>query len=905
MAAQYSIDVIMQGNRGPVHKQISVGELIQDGLGSPLGIPSAEAVNRLLTVNDNGKSLICAGTPTFTLNTGMVTGFGCAFKGSPNFTGTATINDVRVSGTANPWCALKQIGLDVYDLISIDGGGSGGSVGATTIWASATLGAGNAVIAQGSTTYGTDEATALQALLNSAAGGIFVLDGQYSIGTPLAVPSNATIVVPRGCGLIANATLAGPMLYNAGLQSGGTMAATARGVGGATGATNGTSTPATLSTVGAFLNTNIRIVGGYFNCNGQNRSLTYNNTYSFFAGLQFFGVDGVLLEGVQVYDSVNYGHWFCNSRNIMIENGYCDNTNRATTFGTDNYHFNGPCAPPYLHNVRTMSFDDHIAFNADDGGASDQFGTPFPWPGAIQGFVVDGWEMASPPGGRGLRLLSSTQRIDRGIVTNVRGTAGAYLILINPYYSPGQPPTFNAGTSGGGNYGEITFSNWLVTVQSPASGCNDVNIKGNINIDAPNGTFVFDDVRITAPTVAQSMFWIESLYGNDSAQDITISNCEYNETTTGNNAPMVTLNGRAKRLTMDRCRSTRASTIAVADSPLLVVTGVNGALAADSISLTNCYTDNVNSMVELSGGRVGYLKVSGYHHNSGTGYGVAVSGATIDNFDSTGLATDANSGTNWHVASGTITNNITTGGTFTPRVGIPALWDGLMAYWRMAETSGTTVADQLGVYPLTANRTITNGGSSPISGKVSAAFGSSQWYLSGDVAANAQRLVQCAEQPMPSTVMGWANFSTVGTTQIICCRGEVLGANDWLLSYILAAGTKWETSNGNSPANIVDSGVISTGTWYHFAVVTDPFGVLGGGSKFYCYLNGVLVGSAAWVVPPSPIASDPFALGAGSTSGTDPIVGTGMMCAWGVWAVPLNIYQVNLAYNGGTGLYVI
>lgn len=80
------------------------------------GVPSA-FTSRALTDADNGGNFICATSQTATVNTGRVSGFGCAFKGAISFTGSATVTDVRTTGAANPWCALVQTGTDTYDAV--------------------------------------------------------------------------------------------------------------------------------------------------------------------------------------------------------------------------------------------------------------------------------------------------------------------------------------------------------------------------------------------------------------------------------------------------------------------------------------------------------------------------------------------------------------------------------------------------------------------------------------------------------------------------------------------------------------------------------------------------------------------------------------------------------------------
>lgn len=81
--------------------------------------PKAPAAftSRVLTNADDGTTLICASAQVATVNTGLVSGFGCAFKGAVSFAGTATVTDVRTTGSATPWCSLVQTGANSYDVV--------------------------------------------------------------------------------------------------------------------------------------------------------------------------------------------------------------------------------------------------------------------------------------------------------------------------------------------------------------------------------------------------------------------------------------------------------------------------------------------------------------------------------------------------------------------------------------------------------------------------------------------------------------------------------------------------------------------------------------------------------------------------------------------------------------------
>jgi hypothetical protein len=81
-------------------------------------IPSA-FTTRTLVSGDNGKVLICASAQTATVNSGLTSGFGVSAKGLVTFTAGSgvTVNDIRTTGAANPWCSLTNIGSEIYDVV--------------------------------------------------------------------------------------------------------------------------------------------------------------------------------------------------------------------------------------------------------------------------------------------------------------------------------------------------------------------------------------------------------------------------------------------------------------------------------------------------------------------------------------------------------------------------------------------------------------------------------------------------------------------------------------------------------------------------------------------------------------------------------------------------------------------
>ena len=80
-------------------------------------VAPASFTSRALTDSDNDKTLVCGSAQTATINTGLGSGFGCAFKGAISFDGTATVTDVRTTGATNPWCAIVNTGSNTYDVV--------------------------------------------------------------------------------------------------------------------------------------------------------------------------------------------------------------------------------------------------------------------------------------------------------------------------------------------------------------------------------------------------------------------------------------------------------------------------------------------------------------------------------------------------------------------------------------------------------------------------------------------------------------------------------------------------------------------------------------------------------------------------------------------------------------------
>jgi len=108
--------------------------------------------------------------------------------------------------------------------------------------------------------------------------------------------------------------------------------------------------------------------------------------------------------------------------------------------------------------MKLRTFDDGLSLCANDAGVDDlriknDMG-PYVGQGPITDVVVNNVEFMDAF--FGIRLLSSTQRLDRVVINNVVGTVQAKLAIISHFANPGL-----------GDFGSITFNNVHVDPISP------------------------------------------------------------------------------------------------------------------------------------------------------------------------------------------------------------------------------------------------------------------------------------------------------------------------------------------------------------------------------------------------------------------------------------------------------
>jgi len=223
----------------------------------------------------------------------------------------------------------------------------------------------------------------------------------------------------------------------------------------------------------AIVDGNITIRGGFFhgNKNGQDggmRSVTSDGEThwfprnqepdgSYFAGLQFFGVNDLVIENVTLWNVRAFACHVANASRIDVRNVIVDNGIEPGDhwFNMDGFHFNGPIRYLTIDGMKLRTYDDGLTLAANDGdGGTDDLRLnnemgPHVAQGPITDVTVNNVQFMDSL--RGIRLLSSNERLDRIVINNVTGTVQTQLALISNHNKPSR-----------GNFGSILFNNVAV-----------------------------------------------------------------------------------------------------------------------------------------------------------------------------------------------------------------------------------------------------------------------------------------------------------------------------------------------------------------------------------------------------------------------------------------------------------
>lgn len=422
----------------------------------------------------------------------------------------------------------------------------------------------DADLSLGSTTFGTNNTAAIQAVLNVASDGTqikVIVDGKYSTNL-LTIYSNTTIEASsQGNGFILRSGSNSPMFINSNIQDTGTI-----------------------------VNQNIRFVGGTYNFNGTNQ-VHDNSTYGFICGMNMVGVKNMWVEDVIFYAPATFTLWFINWENIHISG--CRVDVGAVVDNSDGFHFNGKGNGAYVENNYFRTKDDAIAINADDALPNT---LPYQTHGDISNVFLKNNTLVDCR--FGIRVLSGASKITNITIDGLFGQTAIYAIIVDNFWQ--QHATYTQ-LDGPGNIDNLTIRNIKTKVTPLAIG--SAVYKSTINISVIVRNLIIDDIErqysgyTDAPiiTIAQPDTVIENALITNvydwTSGDNTVIPSVYIESAT------------IRKLTLSNIYKKRASLV---DSPVLDL--FSGSV--NNVIFDNIRVDNIQSIAKLrAGSSVNSLKM--------------------------------------------------------------------------------------------------------------------------------------------------------------------------------------------------------------------------------------------------------------------------------------------------------
>jgi len=317
----------------------------------------------------------------------------------------------------------------------------------------------DADLSQFSTTFGTDNTSAIQAVLNTASSTNpieVVFDGRYSV-TGLRVKGYTTIRALPGCGAILRTGSNKSLLENYNLSF----------------------------TAGVRTDKHIKIVGGIWNGNAGTanaNNIKGNGTVGLVCAMRFYGVEDLDIIPEAITNSPSYALHTLNCARYSVSRGVVD-CGVGGVINMDGIHADGNCEDITFRDMTITAHDDSIGFNADDlwryAGGFTALYYPVATPGPIKNAAVENIILKSQL--YGLRVMSGASRVDNLVFKNIKGSTIGLAMIIDNYW---QNPTALSPTDGAGNIGTIEIDGMEVAItEAGPGGTNDCTININCNAD--------------------------------------------------------------------------------------------------------------------------------------------------------------------------------------------------------------------------------------------------------------------------------------------------------------------------------------------------------------------------------------------------------------------------------------
>lgn len=341
-------------------------------------------------------------------------------------------------------------------------GSLAGKPGKNVYYLSACGAISDARVGMNSTTFGTDNTSCIQAVLEKAKDSPVAVywDGRYSV-TGLKIYSNTTIIANAGCGAILRNHSDKSIFINA------------------------------AQTFGKEKDSNIVICGGIWNGNYYNPEIrrgaqSKGDSITGLVGcFRFYGVDNLTVKDVILYKPATYALAAANVTHVLYENIIVD-VGPDPLINNDGIHIDGNSQYGVIRHCILNTHDDAIGLNADDlylrwfdrkGSPSEKVFYSEAAAGPISDILIDDITLNSSL--FGIRILSGKSRVDRITIRNIKGFTKGYAVVIDNYqHDPGIVTWAGPGNIGTINIEDFDVAIYPGKIKMPNESC--INISTNI-----------------------------------------------------------------------------------------------------------------------------------------------------------------------------------------------------------------------------------------------------------------------------------------------------------------------------------------------------------------------------------------------------------------------------------------
>ncbi len=479
----------------------------------------------------------------------------------------------------------------------------------------------DAEIGMYSVQFGTDNTSAIQAVLDKAVNSPVTVywDGRYSV-TGLKIYSNTTIIANAGCGAILRNHSDKSIFINA------------------------------SQSFGSEKDSNIVISGGIWNGNYYNPEITRgaqskgDSISGLVACFRFYGVDNLTVRDAILYKPATYALAAANVTHVLYENIIVD-VGPDPLINNDGLHIDGNSQYGVIRHCIINTHDDGIGLNADDlylywyNGKNDRKGRSGKGlfyseaaAGPISDILIDDITFNSSL--FGIRILSGKSRVDHITIRNIKGYTKGYAVVIDNYQHNPEIVTW----AGPGNIGTVNIEDFDVAINRgtenmPNESCINVstnveqlilkNIKRN-NFAAQEPTIFIRGKNTVIGTMELDGYYSLDTTGNSTISHILIDGASINQLSISN-------------------ASVRRNPNETGKETVLLKT-LNSAYVG-SLQFNRINTDGIASLISNPSGKVDIINACNIIHLNSSGHFTfdfnnekeSVKALTVSNFYGTGL----------------------------------------------------------------------------------------------------------------------------------------------------------------------------------------------------------------------------------------------------------------------------